>query len=50
MKEEGLHNVNVKVRNTCTLEMGALRIGQDDDLVKALGLASIIDRTGECLE
>ena len=36
--EEELYNFNLKVRNTGTLEMGALRTGTHDDLVTALGL------------
>ncbi len=37
MKDE-LLNFDLKVRNTGTLEMGALRTGTRDDLVNALGL------------
>lgn len=37
--EDELHNFDLKVRNTGTLEMGALRTGKRDDLVNALGLA-----------
>lgn len=36
--EDELHNFTLKVRNTGTLEMGALRNGTHDDLVNALGL------------
>lgn len=36
--EDELQNFTLKVRNTGTLEMGALRTGTRDDLVNALGL------------
>ena len=36
--EDELQNFTLKVRNTGTLEMGALRTGTNDDLVNALGL------------
>ncbi len=37
--QEELHNFNLKVRTTGTLELGALRTGKHDDLVNALGIA-----------
>jgi len=36
--EDEPQNFTLKVRNTGTLEMGALRTGTNDDLVNALGL------------
>jgi len=36
--EDELQNFTLKVRNTGTLEMGALRTGTRDDVVNALGL------------